>query len=53
MLRHLIDDYREQVALKLAERERIDHEISRLRSRVQELESLQTELEKQVEQNPS
>jgi hypothetical protein len=52
MLCHFIDDYREQVALKKAERERLDSDILRLEARISELELLQSELEDRIKENP-
>lgn len=45
MLRQLIDEYREQRSVKLAEIERLD-------SRIEHFEALLSELEQRVEENP-
>lgn len=49
MLDHLIDEYCDQVAAKEAEVERINDEIKRLNTRVQEFKALRQELNKQTE----
>lgn len=51
MLDHLIDEYCDQVAAKKAEAERINDEVKRLESRIQEFKSLRQELDKQTEDN--
>jgi hypothetical protein len=49
MLRHLNDEYRQQLANKKHERQLIDAEILRIESRIQEFEALESELEKAIE----
>ncbi|WP_155960418.1 hypothetical protein [Fischerella sp. PCC 9605] len=44
MIRQLIDEYRDQLTAK-------KNEIQRLESKIQELEALETELEKNTEEN--
>lgn len=49
MLDHLIDEYCDQVAAKKAEVQRINNEVKRLESRIEEFKSLRQELDKQTE----
>lgn len=51
MLDHLINEYCDQVTAKESEVERINDEIKRLRTRVQEFKALREELHKQTEDN--
>jgi hypothetical protein len=51
VLGHIIDYYREQVALKKAERDRLDNDILQLESRVSDLELLQNQLIDSIQEN--
>ena len=51
MLDHLIDEYCDQVEAKENEVQRINDEIKRLKSRVQEFKALREELHKHTEDN--
>jgi chromosome segregation ATPase len=51
MLDHLIDEYRDQMATKESELERLKDEIKRLAARIKEFEALRQELKKQSEEN--
>ncbi|WP_181373948.1 hypothetical protein [Nostoc commune] len=50
MLDHLIDEYCSQVAIKQEEIERLNNEVSRLETRVQEFKALRAELQKQFQE---